>query len=216
VYVAFNTSHMPKALQLPAWNGRSWQLVADSSRLAPYDILVADDQLSEEAAMEARLASSMWTGSGFMSLMPWACCVLESVPESMNTALHARQAVEYTTGDVLGGFGPAYGSAESSMDDDEVVEYASTYPASSYMSGATGGGAYDSGATGGGAYDAYGECGDCCIAAGVQAACLLPSCCLQCCKKTHLHLQEGCVLLCSWADDCTHPPLTRPPLLCAC
>lgn len=146
MYVAFNTSHMPKALQLPAWNGRSWQLVADSSRLAPYDMLVADDQLSEEAAMEGRLAASMWTGSGFYSLMPWACCVLESVPESMNTALHARQAVDYAPADVLGGFGPAmggYGAAESSMDDDEVVEYASTYPASSYMSGASGGGAYD-------------------------------------------------------------------------
>lgn len=32
--------------------------------------------------LQAQLASSMWTASGFYHLLPWSCVVLESVPEA--------------------------------------------------------------------------------------------------------------------------------------
>jgi isoamylase len=33
IYIAFNTSHKAQVVQLPAWPGRAWQLVADSGQV---------------------------------------------------------------------------------------------------------------------------------------------------------------------------------------
>lgn len=33
LYVAFNTSHLPKLLQLPKWGGRVWQPLVDTSKV---------------------------------------------------------------------------------------------------------------------------------------------------------------------------------------
>ena len=54
LYVAFNTGHTPKLLQLPHWPGRSWQVVMDSGKVAPYDFLVADEELSEDEVKQVR------------------------------------------------------------------------------------------------------------------------------------------------------------------
>eukprot|EP00879_Flechtneria_rotunda_P004985 GHRR01005261.1.p1 GENE.GHRR01005261.1~~GHRR01005261.1.p1 ORF type:complete len:888 (+),score=273.41 GHRR01005261.1:539-3202(+) len=100
LYVAFNTGHLPKVVELPQWPGRAWQAVIDTSKLAPFDILIPDEHLAPEEAKQSQLAASMWTGSGYYSLLPWSCCVLESVPETEVAALRARtkdgQAVAVT------------------------------------------------------------------------------------------------------------------------
>lgn len=128
LYVAFNSGHMPKVVELPHWHGRTWQvrgvvcwcsahsrrtpalplstspltlspppaphthatlrccfhppqLVIDTGKLAPFDILMPDEELSPEEVKQAQLAASMWTGANFYHLLPWSTVVLESVPE---------------------------------------------------------------------------------------------------------------------------------------
>ncbi len=36
-------AHLPKVLRLPKYPGRVWQAVVDTSKVAPYDFLVADE-----------------------------------------------------------------------------------------------------------------------------------------------------------------------------
>ncbi|KAG1669600.1 hypothetical protein FOA52_006373 [Chlamydomonas sp. UWO 241] len=81
LYVAFNTSHKPRVVILPKWEGRVWMPMIDTSRLSPYDCLVADEALSEAEVQAARSAQAMWTASGQAPLLPWSCVVMESVRE---------------------------------------------------------------------------------------------------------------------------------------
>ncbi|KIY96248.1 glycogen operon protein GlgX [Monoraphidium neglectum] len=92
LYIAFNTSHKAKVLELPKWHGRAWQPVFDTSKVAPYDALIADEELGEGEVREARLAASMWGGGGFYALLPWAAIILEAVPEAALAAVRSRPA----------------------------------------------------------------------------------------------------------------------------
>ena len=67
-------------LQLPRWEGREWSPVFDSARLAPYDALVADDELPAEEVAAARAAAAMYAQEHAWPVLPWSCVVLESVP----------------------------------------------------------------------------------------------------------------------------------------
>jgi hypothetical protein len=58
------------------------QAVIDTGKLAPYDVLMPDEELAPEEVKQIQLASSMWTASGYYHLLPWSCVVLESVPEA--------------------------------------------------------------------------------------------------------------------------------------
>lgn len=90
LYVAFNSGHTPKVVELPNWPGRAWKLVIDTGKLAPYDILLPDEELAPEEVKQAQLAASMWTASGYYHLLPWSCVVLESVPEAQVAVLRSR------------------------------------------------------------------------------------------------------------------------------
>jgi hypothetical protein len=48
--VAFNSGHTPKVVELPHWHGRTWRVVIDTGKLAPYDILIPDAELAPEEA----------------------------------------------------------------------------------------------------------------------------------------------------------------------
>lgn len=58
------------------------QAVIDTGKLAPYDVLMPDEELAPEEVKQIQLAASMWTASGYYHLLPWSCVVLESVPEA--------------------------------------------------------------------------------------------------------------------------------------
>ncbi|GAX79055.1 hypothetical protein CEUSTIGMA_g6495.t1 [Chlamydomonas eustigma] len=81
LYVAFNTAHTPRLLNLPRWQGIVWQPLVDSSKVAPYDFLTQDKELSETEVIKARVAASMWTAENVYPVLPWSCIVLEAVPE---------------------------------------------------------------------------------------------------------------------------------------
>jgi isoamylase len=81
LFVAFNSAHLPKMLSLPKRAGRVWQQIVDTSKVAPYDILIPDEELSAADVNEARAVSAMWTAEHAYPLLPWSCIVLESVPE---------------------------------------------------------------------------------------------------------------------------------------
>ncbi|GIL94491.1 hypothetical protein Vretimale_670, partial [Volvox reticuliferus] len=81
LYVAFNTSHMPRLLRLPAWAGRVWQPLVDTSKVAPYDFLAADGVLSAADVAAARRSLAMWTTDHTYPVLPWSCIVLVSAPE---------------------------------------------------------------------------------------------------------------------------------------
>lgn len=80
LYVAFNTGHVPQMVTLPRWDGRVWQPVVDTGKAAPFDVLMADERLSEEDVAAAKAASQMWTLEHAYPVLPWSCIVLESVP----------------------------------------------------------------------------------------------------------------------------------------
>jgi hypothetical protein len=54
LYVAFNSGHTPKVVELPHWHGRAWKVVIDTGKLAPYDILIPDAELAPEEADQVR------------------------------------------------------------------------------------------------------------------------------------------------------------------
>ncbi|KAI3435670.1 hypothetical protein D9Q98_001728 [Chlorella vulgaris] len=93
LYIAFNSSHLPQVVQLPRWPGRVWQLVADTSKVAPFDVLVADDQLPEEEVAAQRASMDMWKLEHCYPMLPWSSVVLESVPEAAKSAMpqHRKQ-----------------------------------------------------------------------------------------------------------------------------
>jgi len=43
-----------RVLELPKWPGRAWQPVFDTSKVAPFDALVADEELGEAEVKEVR------------------------------------------------------------------------------------------------------------------------------------------------------------------
>ena len=55
LYVAFNTSHVTKVVELPNWQGRAWKLMVDTGKLTPFDILIADEDLALEEAHQVCL-----------------------------------------------------------------------------------------------------------------------------------------------------------------
>jgi hypothetical protein len=57
LYVAFNSGHTPKVVELPHWHGRAWKVVIDTGKLAPYDILIPDAELAPEEAEQVRTAA---------------------------------------------------------------------------------------------------------------------------------------------------------------
>lgn len=92
LYVAFNTAHVPRLLSLPRWGGRVWQPLVDTSKLAPFDCLVADEVLSQQEVDAALGAASMWTAEHSFPLLPWSCVVMESVPEEAANRQRAARA----------------------------------------------------------------------------------------------------------------------------
>lgn len=60
LYVAFNASHLPRVVQLPEWHGRAWAPVFDTSKVAPFDALIPDEELGEEEVKEVRGGSAFW------------------------------------------------------------------------------------------------------------------------------------------------------------
>ena len=49
-------------------------------KVAPYDFLQADEQLSKEEMHAVQKDSHLWVADGLYPLLPWSCCVLNSVP----------------------------------------------------------------------------------------------------------------------------------------
>lgn len=49
-------------------------------QVAPYDFLQADDRLSQADIDRVLRDCHMWMADGCYALLPWSCCVLESIP----------------------------------------------------------------------------------------------------------------------------------------
>lgn len=107
LFVAFNTSHLPVSLTLPKWGGRVWEPLADTSRMAPFDFLAPDEQLSPADVEAAKQSMAMWVADSAYTLLPWSCCILQSVPEEGYQKLKVKGA----TATFLQGLSP--GVAES-------------------------------------------------------------------------------------------------------
>lgn len=115
LYVAFNTGHLPQMVELPRWEGRVWQPVIDTSKAAPYDILMPDERLCEEEVAAAKAAAHMWTLQHAYPMLPWSCVVLESVPLDAQVQMPEDRRAELQlfpkTADVPGARGKKAGPA---------------------------------------------------------------------------------------------------------
>lgn len=79
IYIAFNSSHESEMVQLPQMHGRKWLPLVDTGKVAPFDILIADERLSGEAVQAAQAAQEMWTLQNTYPMLPWSCILLKSV-----------------------------------------------------------------------------------------------------------------------------------------
>lgn len=93
LYVAFNTAHMHRLLNLPRWGGRVWLPLVDTGKVAPADFLVADGDLEPADVSLARGAAAQWTADHVYPIMPWSCIVLESHPEDVLQGMAAGNKV---------------------------------------------------------------------------------------------------------------------------
>lgn len=94
-YVAFNAAHIPKVLKLPKTGGRMWRPLVDTGKQAPYDFLVADEELSQADVDRARASQAMWMTDFTVPVMPYSVVILESVPDGwINCSLRAAPAKE--------------------------------------------------------------------------------------------------------------------------
>lgn len=50
----------PRVLELPKWHGRAWQPVFDTSKVAPFDALIPDEELGEAEVKEVRAPAWAW------------------------------------------------------------------------------------------------------------------------------------------------------------
>lgn len=80
LYVAFNTKHTAETINLPHQEGRTWEIIVDTGKVAPFDILIPDEKLSDALARGSKAAMSMWTNQDQYPMLPWSCVVLESQP----------------------------------------------------------------------------------------------------------------------------------------
>jgi len=68
-------------VSLPEVEGRTWRLLVDTSKAAPFDVLTADDRLSEDDMAMATATADMTTRQGVYLMLPWSSVVMESVEE---------------------------------------------------------------------------------------------------------------------------------------
>ncbi len=54
--------------------------MADTSKLAPFDFLVADDVLTAEDVEVEQGTMTHWMQQGLYPMLPWSCVILESAP----------------------------------------------------------------------------------------------------------------------------------------
>lgn len=78
LYVAFNTKHEPEMISLPHHDGRKWKVLVDTGKVAPFDILIPDDTLSEKEVKTAQESMDMWITANSYPMLPWSCIILES------------------------------------------------------------------------------------------------------------------------------------------
>ncbi|GJP78821.1 hypothetical protein CLOP_g9089 [Closterium sp. NIES-67] len=79
LYVAFNTSHLPSVATLPDRYARTWQLLVDTSKPPPYDVLSPDLPAHDRAIAVAQSAPLL--AAGFYPLLGYSAVVLQSVAD---------------------------------------------------------------------------------------------------------------------------------------
>lgn len=77
IYVAWNTSHKPQLVTLPECEGHIWRRLVDTSKAAPFDVLTADNRLSEDDVAMEMASSDRMTRQGVYLMLPWSSIVLE-------------------------------------------------------------------------------------------------------------------------------------------
>jgi len=82
LYVAFNTAHVPRIVNLPSQAGRKWQLIVDTSAPPPCNFLFPDEYLSKEEIRAIRASKSHWLAEDKYPVMEYSCIVLNSIPVS--------------------------------------------------------------------------------------------------------------------------------------
>lgn len=91
LYIAFNSSHLAQVVQLPNWHGRVWQLIVDTSKVAPFDVLVADERLPAEEVAAQRASMEMWKLEHCYPMLPRSCIIMESLPEEAKPDMPAHR-----------------------------------------------------------------------------------------------------------------------------
>lgn len=79
-YIAYNTSHAPQKISLPAIPGHKWFPKIDTGKAQPYDVLEKDELTAAEwEAAFAQLEPMLAYDSYFM--LPYSSLVMVSQPE---------------------------------------------------------------------------------------------------------------------------------------
>eukprot|EP00210_Caulerpa_lentillifera_P003264 g3115.t1 len=88
-YVAYNTSHVSKIIQLPDMGGMEWQLVVDTGANPPFDVLLPDGDETEEEVEVLRASKKSWTDQSFYPMHSYSCIVLVTRQKQDESTEHA-------------------------------------------------------------------------------------------------------------------------------
>ena len=81
IYVAFNTGHWTRMVELPHWHGFAWRPIVDTSKPPPMDILVPDDVLGTAEAAAVAVSQTPLLMERKYPVLSWSTVVLLAVPE---------------------------------------------------------------------------------------------------------------------------------------
>lgn len=81
IYVAFNSSHLSKTVQLPEWTGHGWDVVMDTGMTSPYDVLLSDEYLENNVLEAVKAVKTPFLSQKMYPMLPYSCIVLVTIPE---------------------------------------------------------------------------------------------------------------------------------------
>ena len=84
IYIAFNSSHTARMVQLPVLEEKGWEIVVDTGVEAPFDMLLSDDALDQETATLAKSFKAPWIAQNLYPMFPHSCIVLIATPEKIS------------------------------------------------------------------------------------------------------------------------------------
>ena len=93
IYIAFNSGHCARVVQLPKLSEEQWEIVVDTGMQAPFDVLLTDEYLDEATAQAIKTFKATWLAQGSYPMLPYSCIVLTMKTRSVDKTQKTEKAL---------------------------------------------------------------------------------------------------------------------------